>query len=539
MEDKSRDNIFFYNNNIINNNSNLYNIFQNNNNNDYSICFNNFNNCYNRNQMYNNITTNNNYCCYNKNNNMFINNINPNFNPFSFLLNQNYFNNISQGKIINNITQYHNKINNINNNINFIKYANTTNNNYYININCLNKKNRNNISNNKNVNNKIFMNNNKNNQNNNNQKIIIDDFLEYIHSLPMPLVDFLCTSKGIVEIQTKIPKSNDDYKIFIIMLIKKEGLSNIMKNIYGNYFFQKLIKNSDEQFISLILSYISENFVDISKDQSGTFSIQALLEEVSNIEQRKKILSYIKNHEMEMAYDKNATHVLKKILLLFPDNIRIELNQIILNNLKDLCLDSNGICLIKNFIKSNTLIEDKMKINKEIINNFTTLAESPFGNYGIQFLIENWDEKMLIDIKNKILENLHKLTMNQFSSNIVEKAIEVLDVEFKEKIIQKLCFEENFMNFLNYKYGRFVLFKALKYMKNETKQILENFLKSKINSEKYTKKDKITIQNFLLKIKKSHNNNNYISLLNKDNFNIIDNYSKNSFDNRYINNKQL
>jgi hypothetical protein len=470
---------------------------------------------------------------------MFINNINPNFNPFSFILNQNYFNNINQGKIINNITQYHHKINNINNNIKFIKYANTTNNNYYININCLNKKNRNNISNNKNVNNKIFMNNNKNNQNNNNQKIIIDDFLEYIHSLPMPLVDFLCTSKGIVEIQTKIPKSNNDYKIFIIMLIKKEGLSNIMKNIYGNYFFQKLIKNSDEQFISLILSYISENFVDISKDQSGTFSIQALLEEVSNIEQRKNILSYIKNHEMEMAYDKNATHVLKKILLLFPDNIRIELNQIILNNLKDLCLDSNGICLIKNFIKSNTLIEDKMKINKEIINNFTTLAESPFGNYGIQFLIENWDEKMLIDIKNKILENLHKLTMNQFSSNIVEKAIEVLDVEFKEKIIQKLYFEENFMNFLNYKYGRFVLFKALKYMKNETKQILENFLKSKINSEKYTKKDKITIQNFLLKIKKSHNNNNYISLLNKDNFNIIENYSKNSFDDRYINNKQL
>ena len=199
------------------------------------------------------------------------------------------------------------------------------------------------------------------------------------------------------------------------------------------------------------------------------------------MEQENKILNCIKNHEMEMAYDKNATHVLKKLLLLFPDNIRTELNEIILSNLKDLCLNPNGICLIKNFIKSNTLINDKQRINKEIINNFTTLAESPFGNYGIQFLIENWGENMLINIKNKIIENLQNLTMNQYSSNIVEKAIEVFDNEYREKIIQKLCFEENLVSILNCKYGRFVIYKAINYMKNELKQNLENILNNHLN----------------------------------------------------------
>ena len=434
-------------------------------------------------------------------------------NQFSFLQNQNYFNNLNQGKIIDTIGNYNYINNNLNNNIQFVKYTNTINNNYYININYLNSQNRKNIINNNNVNKTIFINNNKNIQNIQNNfipRFNLDDFLSYINSLPMPLVDYLCTSKGIIEIQTKIPKSNNDFKIFVILLINKDGLSTIMKNIYGNYFFQKLIKDSDEQCISLIISYIYENFVNISKDQSGTFSLQALLDEVTTIEQENKILNCIKNHEMEMAYDKNATHVLKKLLLLFPDKIRTELNEIILSNLKDLCLNPNGICLIKNFIKSNTLINDKLRINKEIINNFTTLAESPFGNYGIQFLIENWEENMLINIKNKIMENLQNLTMNQYSSNIVEKAIEVFDDESREKMIQKLCFDENLVNILNCKYGRFVIYKSINYMKNEFKQNLENTLNNYINKTKYKKKDKIVIQKFLFRL-----NNNSINIFDK------------------------
>ena len=92
-----------------------------------------------------------------------------------------------------------------------------------------------------------------------------------------------------------------------------------------------------------------------------------------------------------MAFNKNATHVLQKIVLLFPDNHRIHLNEAILNNFFDLCLDSNGICLIKIFIKTNTLESNKKKMNNIIINNFVTLAENPFGNYGIQYLMEVWN----------------------------------------------------------------------------------------------------------------------------------------------------
>ena len=518
---------------------------------------NNINNFLSNSQKYN--IENDNSFVSNRNNNILINIINPNINKFnnyniynhndpilnnrgnynnfmapidyntipyfnnndhSYLLSHNYYNHINIEDVINNI-----RLNSNTNNNNMINLSKDNNNTGILSINNIN--NNNDYNNNylklnkinKTMNKSQLKNKNDNNikkENKNiNEKTYLDEFLQYINSLPMPLVNFLCTSKGILEIKRKLPKSNYDYKMFLTLHLNKDGLSKIMKNTYGNYFFQQLIKKSEERFISLIISYISENFINISKDSSGTFSLQALLEEISTLEEEQKILNCIKNHEMEMAYDKNATHVLQKLILLFPDIHRVELNKIILDNFKDLCLHCNGICLIKNFIRSNTIINDKKRINNEIINNFVTIAESPFGNYGIQYLMENWDKDMLIDIRVKIMENLYKLSIQQFSSNVVEKAIEIFDEEYKEILIRKLCFEDNFIELLKRKFGRFVLYKAINYMKIDLKKELENKLINNLNNNIYNNKDKNNVKKFLLKIHYKKNENDYSLFNNK------------------------
>ena len=484
-----------FNSNIINNNNYNYNNFS--------------NNFGNKNLSFINIDKNNPPFNYNQTysqkekNNIGINNINAN--------------NIKQIYIDNNNIQFYNSPNKPNNNV----LDNNLNNiNFY----------RNYIIEKNNLNNKIFFNNNTNNnfnyiknqnninlnRNNINISNIIQqrnfiEFSQYIDSLPIPLINYLCTSKGILEIQNKLLKLNKDYKLYLIICLNKEGLSKIMKNTYGNYFFQQLIKDSEKDLISLIISYIDDTFINISKDYSGTFSLQALLDEVSSLEDQRKILNYIKFHELEMAYDKNATHVLQKLILLFPDTHRVELNNIILYNLKELCIDANGICLIKNFIRSNTLINDKKRINQEFVKNLISLAVNPFGNYGIQFLIENWDKDSLIDIKNKIVENVFKLSLEQFSSNVVEKSIELFDEKYREKIIRKLCIEGNIVTLLKSKFGRFVLYKAINYMRIDLRNEMENNLTNNMKSNVYNNKDKNKIKKLLMKLQAQKNMENKIA----------------------------
>ena len=400
-----------------------------------------------------------------------------------------------------------NNINNINN-INFISDSNKL----KLNIsNIIDKK--------KNI---IYLNNNNNNLINNNNyfqkknyinnvidndiinyinNIQIKDFIKYIKNLPAPLIDYLCTPKGNLIIEKKLRKiNNNESKIFLIKLLNAEGLTILMKNINGNYFFQQFIKGLEQNIISLIISSISKDFIDISKNDYGTFSIQSLLNEVSSLKNEQQILNIIKNYEIEMAFDKNATYVLQKIILLFPDIHRIYLNEIIIKNFKDLCLDSNGICLIKNFIKTNTLINDKKRINEEIIKNFVILAESPFGNYGIQFIMEIWNKNELNDIKMKIYENIYKFSIHQFSSNVVEKAFEIFDDENKEKMIRKLCFEKYFIILLKNKFGRFVLDKAIYYMNFKIRNEFIIYLFNNINDNTYSLKDRNKIKKLIKKI---------------------------------------
>ena len=538
----------FYNNvignGIENNNNKILNINKNENYNSYNynrVLANNINNynLINKIQKDHNIHINNgNYnniylsLCQNliNNKNNYLNNFNmiSNLNQInSNMINTINVNNINNVNGISNIRNNNIILNPININISNIEYFNGLNQ-IKNNINSLNiiKKNllENNINNNNfinnvnNVNNSFLNNSSNNNDNffpindNDKNKILIVDFLKYIKSLTMPLVNFLCTTKGTLEIQKKLGRSNE-CKILLIKLLNKEGLTIIMKNTYGNYFFQQIIKGAEEIIISLILSFILDNFIDISKDPSGTFSVQALLNEISSIKDEQQILNCIKNHEIEMTFNKNATYVIQKIVLLFPDIHRIYLNEIILNNFKDLCLDCNGICLIKNFIKTNTILNNKKRINEEIVKHFVVLAESPFGNYGIQYLMENWNKNEFNDMKTKILENLHKLSVQQYSSNVVEKAIEIFDDETRELIIKKLCLDDNFIVLLKNKFGRFVLNKAINYMDINLKNQLELILINNIKNNIYSNKDKIKVKKFLMKIKNNkYQKNNNIDL---------------------------
>jgi hypothetical protein len=422
------------------------------------------------------------------------------FNNFNIIGNTNNIEFINNNKVDNNISFNSQKINISKNSIfpNSLEKMINNNDNTNLNQNTLNDSNSN-------YNNKTFINDSSNSTNINDIKIPMDknyikEFMRFVNNISMPLVEFLCTPKGTLEIQKQIEKGQNQCKILLIKLLKKEGLSIIMKNTYGNYFFQQLIKGTQGIIISRIISYIYDEFVSISKDPSGTFSIQALLNEISSIKEEQQILMCIQNHEIEMAFDKNATYVLQKIILLFPDIHRVCLNEIILNNFKDLCMDSNGICLVKNFIKTNTLSSNKKRIIEEISKNFVVLADNPYGNYGIQYIMDNWDRNEFKDFIKKIMENIFKLSIQQFSSNVVEKAIEKIDDESREKMIRKLCFESNFIILLKNKFGRFVLQKAISHMSPELKNEFENNLVNKINSNIYSHKDKNKVRKFVMKI---------------------------------------
>lgn len=104
-----------------------------------------------------------------------------------------------------------------------------------------------------------------------------------------------------------------------------------------------------------------------------------------------------------------------------------------------LSLDSNGICVVKKLINSNKDEIIKQRILNEIRVNCLEIVQSPFGNYAIQHIFEvnflfnikkEWGPPACKSIVNVIQQNIISLSMQKYSSNVVEKCLEMIDTVY-------------------------------------------------------------------------------------------------------------
>ena len=179
-----------------------------------------------------------------------------------------------------------------------------------------------------------------------------------------------------------------------------------------------------------------------------------------------------------MAYDSNATHVLQKIITIINECRRENLNKVILNNFKQLSLDVNGICVVKKFIGYNILNPIKNQIINIISNNCVEIAQSPFGNYVVQYILEHWGINQCYSVVNIIIKNIYILATQKFSSNVTEKIIEYLDENNLCLLVNELFYTNRVMIILKNKYGRYVLQKVVKALNENQRNELSLYLKT-------------------------------------------------------------
>jgi hypothetical protein len=298
------------------------------------------------------------------------------------------------------------------------------------------------------------------------------------------LTNKLCNKNSINQIRVLLKKSKYDNDLIrqIILILKKEnGLHIVFKNVYGNYFIQELFPKMSSDLIQLTIDLISSDFVNIAQNPSGTHCLQELLNYINDSEKEISILKAIKYKEKEMAFDKNATYVLQKIISIIPDSKRIKLNNFILDNTKQLSLNANSVFVIKKFIVTNTNENNKKKILNNLKNNFLIISQNPFGNYVIQYIFEIWPLKDCEIIINEIYDKIYELSSERFSLNIVLKIFNIFSLEYKKKLIYILCFSKKLLNLLKNKYGNYAIYKAVDNMDRDMKKEFKIFLINNLN----------------------------------------------------------
>ena len=470
--------------NILNINKNNNNSILLNNENSYSPLFNiEYKEFLNKNEKINNNTFPNN----NMKNNIIQNVYNYNQNN-SFFQTQNSITNISNINI---------------NNINIKKFNPTfSQNNYNIKLDFSQNFNNNNNNNN---NKKGKKNNPSKNYNNkkklntfNNEIINIKIFIENLNT---PLDNFICSQTGSRMLQNNL--DNFSKQIIDILIDKiKSSFEKLMSDVYGNYFCQKLYNMSNFEQRLLILESIKDSFISISKTKSGSHVAQSIIEQALTPEEKKKIMSFMLNYEIEMALDTEGTHVLQKIIQIFPEIERQSLTDVLCKseNVNILCKDLKGISVIKRLICFNNEESNKNKLVDALYDNCLEIVKTSSGSYILQFLLEEWGldtgiklifysiynfeifagQKHGANFMNKIIILcLKKCSINNRYFGNVQNMVFIKNEMIIINALKNLIFDFNkIINVYKSKYAKTLIFNIRKLFNNEENEKLFLYIKS-------------------------------------------------------------
>ena len=333
----------------------------------------------------------------------------------------------------------------------------------------------------------------------------LKDFNNFCNCLKCDIPQYICKQIGSRIMQKYLKKFPTEIRTILIKRIG-QNFGKIMIDTYGNYFSQKLIKIATVEQRELIIENIKDSFIQICESSGGTHVIQTLIEYISSQKEKDMILNYIKNYEINLSLDKNGTHVIQKILNKFDENERKDLTLKLLNqnNITILCMDPKGVCVIRQLIKNIKSSNYRNFLIDGIYNNCKKIAENPFGNYGIQFVIEQWGLNYCSKIVNFCIENAPSFCIQKYSSNIIDKLIDFIqkdnNILYFKTLLSSMINLDIIDNIYKNKYGKYLLIKMFKILPIDEK----NLLRSQLIDKKVDIKDKNKISILLNIINKTN-----------------------------------
>ncbi|KAK8617551.1 hypothetical protein V6N13_080461 [Hibiscus sabdariffa] len=237
-----------------------------------------------------------------------------------------------------------------------------------------------------------------------------------------------------------------------VQMIFKEIIDHVvelMMNPFGNYLIQKLLEVCNEEQRMQILLMVTEEpgkLVKISLNTHGTRVVQKLIETLKTRQQISLVTSALAPGFLSLIKDLNGNHVVQRCLQ---------------------CLSSEDnnfgyVLIVIAFLHSHSTGEYKKKLLEEISANGLLLAQDAYGNYVVQFTLELKIPSATSTLTSQFEGNYVHLSLQKFSSHVVEKCLIVLTDDGRSRVIRELLSATHFEQLLQDPHANYVVQTAVR-----------------------------------------------------------------------------
>ncbi|XP_073048794.1 uncharacterized protein [Primulina eburnea] len=256
----------------------------------------------------------------------------------------------------------------------------------------------------------------------------------------------------------------------------------LMMNPFGNYLVQKLLGVcNEEQRMNILLRVTDEpgELVRISLNTHGTRVVQKLIETLKTRHQISLVISALEPGFLALIKDLNGNHVVQRCLQCFTNEDSKFIFAAAAKYCVNIAMHQHGCCVLQRCIRDSNG-EQRENLVAEISVNGLPLAQDAFGNYAVQFILELKIPSATSKLTSQFENNYVHLSTQKFSSHVVEKCLDLCNVETRSKIIHELLSADDFEQLLQDPHANYVVQKAL----HVSEGPLHNLLVDAIESHK-------------------------------------------------------
>ncbi|KAL1921002.1 uncharacterized protein VTP21DRAFT_11637 [Calcarisporiella thermophila] len=260
-------------------------------------------------------------------------------------------------------------------------------------------------------------------------------------------------------LQRKIEEQNKKVVELIFREVQPHFVE-LMTDPFGNYLCQKLLEYCTDAQRTKLVQTVAPELVTISLNMHGTRAAQRLIDHLSTPQQVQLVVDALRDHVVTLITDLNGNHVIQKCLNRLPDN------QFIYDAVAAQCVEvathRHGCCVMQRCIDRAT---DKQvqQLAEQVLEKALQLVVDPFGNYVVQYLLGLEDPRLRFDqrLAHTFLGSVTRLSLQKFSSNVVEKVIRVSDPATRVLLLDELLNKQRLEGMLRDPYGNYVVQTAL------------------------------------------------------------------------------
>ncbi|PKU76432.1 uncharacterized protein LOC110096511 isoform X1 [Dendrobium catenatum] len=236
----------------------------------------------------------------------------------------------------------------------------------------------------------------------------------------------------------------------------------LMTDPFGNYLIQKLLEVCNEEKMMFILKVVTRNndeLIRISCDMHGTRAVQKIIETVRTPEQISMVVSSLAPNIVSVMKHINGNHVAQRCLQYLSKYSKLLVDAAI-SHCVELATDRQGCCVLQKCLMHSDDDQKQMLIAK-ISSYSLILSKDQYGNYVVQYILDLHDPWATTVVLQQLMGNYDHLSVQKYSSNVVEKCLELAEKDNFAKIIQELMRSPQLSQILQDPYGNYVMQTAL------------------------------------------------------------------------------